>query len=408
MAYEIYTLKNGIRLVHSHNSREVAHCGIIINTGSRDETEDENGMAHFIEHLIFKGTKKRKAYHVLSRLENVGADLNAYTTKEETVIYASFLNPYYDRSMELIADITFNSIFPEKEIKKEKDVVLDEINSYKDSPSEEIFDEFESLLFDGHPIARNILGTPESVKKIKREDILNFIKNNYHTDQMVISSVGNIDFKKLIKIVEKYFGDIPANLRTKKREKVIRYEPEIKTIHRNTYLSHCIIGGVAYHIEHDKRPGLVLLNNLLGGPGLNSRLSLAVREKHGYTYDIESNYQPYSDTGVFSVYLGTDKGYLKKSISLVKKELTQLRKKKLGSLQLQRAKQQIIGQLAISLETNLSEMLSIGKSLLQMNKINTIKEIHDDIDAITASELLEIANDTFDPKQLSTLIYNGE
>lgn len=395
-------------MVHSHNSREVAHCGIIINTGSRDETEDENGMAHFIEHLIFKGTKKRKAYHVLSRLENVGADLNAYTTKEETVIYASFLNPYYDRSMELIADITFNSIFPEKEIKKEKDVVLDEINSYKDSPSEEIFDEFESLLFDGHPIARNILGTPESVKKIKREDILNFIKNNYHTDQMVISSVGNIDFKKLIKIVEKYFGDIPANLRTKKREKVIRYEPEIKTIHRNTYLSHCIIGGVAYHIEHDKRPGLVLLNNLLGGPGLNSRLSLAVREKHGYTYDIESNYQPYSDTGVFSVYLGTDKGYLKKSISLVKKELTQLRKKKLGSLQLQRAKQQIIGQLAISLETNLSEMLSIGKSLLQMNKINTIKEIHDDIDAITASELLEIANDTFDPKQLSTLIYNGE
>lgn len=408
MAYEIHTLNNGIRLVHSYNSREVAHCGIIINTGSRDEDENENGTAHFIEHLIFKGTKKRKAYHVLSRLENVGADLNAYTSKEETVIYASFLNQYYDRSLELISDITFNSIFPEKEIKKEKDVVLDEINSYKDSPSEEIFDEYESLLFDGHPIARNILGTPESVKKIKRNNILKFIKNNYHTDQIVISSVGKIDFKKLIKIIEKYFGDIPANHRSKKREKVIHYEPEIKTISRNTYLSHCIIGGVAYPRDHDKRMGLVLLNNLLGGPGLNSRLNLAVREKHGYTYDIESNYQPYSDTGVFCVYLGTDKNYLKKSISLVKKEMTQLRRKKLGSLQLQRAKQQIIGQLALSLETNLSEMISIGKSLLQMNKIDTIVEIHDSIDALTASELLEIANDTFNPTQMSTLIYNGE
>jgi len=408
MEYQFHTLKNGIRLVHSFNAREVAHCGIVINTGSRDEGEDENGIAHFIEHVIFKGTKKRKAYHVLSRLENIGGDLNAFTTKEETCIYASFLHPYFERTLELIADITFNSSFPEKEINKEKDVVLDEINSYKDSPSELIFDDFEELVYDGHPIARNILGTPESVKSLTREKIHQFIQKNYHTNQMVISSVGNIQFSKLIKLVEKYFSEIPANLRSNGRQKMIAYEPQKKRIDKRTNLSHSCIGNLAYPQHHENRLGLVLLNNILGGPALNSRLVLAVREKHGYTYDIESNYQPYSDTGLFCVYLGTDKEYVDKSIGLVKQELNLLRRKKLGSLQLQRAKQQIIGQLAISLESNLNEMLSMGRSLLMMNKIDSIREIHEAIEAIDAKILQDIANEIFDPKQLSVLIYNGE
>ncbi len=408
MEYQFHALKNGIRLVHSFNTSEVAHCGIVINTGSRDEAEKENGMAHFIEHVIFKGTKKRKAYHVLSRLENIGGDLNAFTTKEETAIYASFLHPYFERTLELISDITFNSSFPEKEINKEKDVVLDEINSYKDSPSELIFDDFEELIYDGHPIARNILGTPKSVKSFTKEGIQNFIQKNYHTDQMVISSIGNIGFTKLIKLVEKYFGEIPANLRSNGRQKMIAYEVQKKRIDKRTYLSHSCIGNLAYPRNHENRLGLVLLNNLLGGPALNSRLALAVREKHGYTYDIESHYQPYSDTGLFCVYLGTDKEHIDKSICLVKKELNLLRRKKLGTLQLQRAKQQIIGQLAISLESNLSEMLSMGRSLLMMNKIDSIREIHDAIHSIDAAKLQEIANEVFDPKQLSVLIYNGE
>ena len=408
MEYQFHTLANGIRLVHSYNTGEVAHFGIIINTGSRDEKEEENGIAHFIEHVIFKGTKKRKAFHVLSRLENVGADLNAFTTKEETAIYASFLNEYYERTLELIADITFNSIFPEKEIRKEKDVVLDEINSYKDSPSELIFDDFEELMYDGHPIARNILGTPERVKSFTKNDIQNFIKNNYHTNQMVISSVGDIKFSKLVKLAEKYFGEVSTSLRANGRQKMIHYTPQKRVIPKRTYLSHACIGNIAYPREHPDRLGLVLLNNILGGPGMNSRLNLAVREKHGYTYDIESHYQPYSDTGLFCVYLGTDKEFLEKSLSLVKKELNLLRKKKLGSLQLHRYKKQIIGQLAISLESNVSEMLSMGRSLLQLNKIDTIREIHQAIEAIHATKLQHISNEIFDPEQLSLLIYNGE
>ena len=261
MEYQIFKLENGIRLVHKFDKREVAHCGITINTGSRDELEEENGIAHFIEHVIFKGTKKRKAYHVLSRLEDVGADLNAYTSKEETCIYASFLHEHYARTLELISDITFNSVFPAKELEKEKDVVLDEINSYKDSPSEEIFDEFEEVLFDGHPIARNILGTPQKVKTFKKKDILNFIKNNYHTDQMVISSVGNISFDKLVKLVNRYFGEIPANLRTKSRIEVNSYQPDTRIIQKETYLSHCLYGNIAYKREDEKRLGLFLINN---------------------------------------------------------------------------------------------------------------------------------------------------
>ncbi len=408
MEVQYYTLENGIRLVHRHNERAIAHCGLIINAGSRDEEESQNGIAHFIEHVIFKGTTKRKAYHILSRLENVGGDLNAFTSKEETCIYASFLHEHYERSLELFSDILFNSVFPEKEINREKDIVLDEINSYKDSPAEQIFDDFEEQLFDGHPFARNILGTPKTVKSFKKSDILEFISKNYHTDQMVISSVGNIEFEVLIKLANKYFGIIQPNLRIKPREKIIQYKPSQNIVDRKNHLAHCVIGNMAYAVEDKNRLGLVLLNNLLGGPGLNSKLNLALRERHGYAYDIESSYQAYSDTGVFCIYFGTDPENLKKATSIVMKELKSLSDKKLGVLQLSRAKTQIIGQLAIALESNLSEMLSNGRRLLQVSKIESVTEIIKSINDLSAEQLLEISNEIFDPKLLSTLIYKGK
>lgn len=408
MEVQYFTLQNGIRIIHRYNTREIAHCGLIINAGSRDESETQNGIAHFIEHVIFKGTTKRKAYHVLSRLENVGGDLNAFTTKEETCIYASFLHQHYERSLELFADILFNSVFPEKEINKEKDVVLDEINSYKDSPAEQIFDDFEELLYDGHPIARNILGIPETVKSFNKSDILEFMEQNYHTDQMVISSVGNITFEELIRIATKHFGNIKPNFRVKAREKVIHYIPAKKVIVRQNHLAHSVVGNIAYAVDDDKRLGLVLLNNLLGGPGLNSRLNLALRERHGYAYDIESSYQAYSDTGIFCIYFGTDPENLSKATAIVQKELKDLRDKKLGILQLSRAKTQIIGQLAISLESNVSEMLSNGRRFLQVSEIESVKEIIRSINDLTAEQLLEISNEIFDPKSQSALIYNSK
>jgi predicted Zn-dependent peptidase len=405
MIFETHTLSNGIRLIHRPVNANVAHCGIILNTGSRDEQEDEWGIAHFIEHVVFKGTTKRKAYHILSRMEDVGGELNAYTTKEETCIYTTFLDKDYKRALELISDITFNSVFPEKELEKEKEVILDEINSYKDSPSELIFDDFEELLFKKDPIGRNILGTPKHIKAFKRDDILKFISNNYHTDQMVISSVGNIPFKKLVKMVEKYFGEIPENIRTEKRQKPNFYKPRTQTLIKNTYQRHCVLGNVAYDLNDDKRIPLSLLTNILGGPGMNSRLNLSLREKHGLAYNIESNYTPYVDTGVFSIYFGTDKGYLDKCLSLIDKEMNLLCTKKLGVGQLKRAKNQMIGQIAISSENNENLMLNVGKSYLLYNRVDSLEEIYQKVESITAEQLIEVANEILDKDRLTTLMY---
>lgn len=408
MEFYHHTLANGIRLIHRPADNHVSHAGIIINTGSRDEADNEYGMAHFIEHVIFKGTTHRKVYHVLSRLENVGADLNAFTTKEETCIYASFLNSYYDRTLELIKDITFNSTFPEKELEKEKDVIYDEINSYKDSPSEEIFDDFEEQVFAGHPIGKNILGSPKNIRKFSKRDVLKFMGNNYHTDQMVICSVGKINFKKLLGLVEKYFSDIAPNFREAKRKKFTEYSATQRQIRKKTFQNHCLIGNVSYSILDEKSTSFALLNNVLGGPGLNSRLNLGIREKYGYAYNLESNYSPYSDTGIFSIYIGTDNGYLERSVDLIHKELNKLRNTSLGILQLKRAKQQLMGQLAIANEANLSKMFHIGRSFLLKDKAESLDEIYTSIEAVTAEDLQEIANEIFAPEKLSTLVYKAK
>jgi predicted Zn-dependent peptidase len=401
----LHTLDNGIRLVHHRIPGLVAHCGIIINTGSRDETEKEHGIAHFIEHVLFKGTRKRKAYHILSRLEDVGGELNAYTTKEETAVHASFLKDDYERAIELISDITFNSIFPEKEIEKEKDVVIEEINSYLDNPAELIFDDFEELIFANQPIGRNILGTPESVKSFSQKTITNFISNNYNTQQMVFCSVGNISDEKILRLFKEHFAHIVTENSEARKNKTWLYKPASVTKKMDTFQNHCIIGNLAYDLKDDRRMGMFLLNNILGGQGLNSRLNLSLREKNGLAYNVESSYNPYCDTGIFSIYFGTDSQYLKKSTSIAMAELKKLRTSRLGTIQLSKAKNQIKGYLARGYENHESLMLSLGKSLLVFNKIDSIEDICKKIDAITASELLETANDIFEPSRLSTLIY---
>jgi predicted Zn-dependent peptidase len=310
--------------------------------------------------------------------------------------------------MELFADISQNSVFPQAEIEKEKEVIIDEINSYRDNPAEEIFDEIEDMIFEGHPLGRNILGTKELVRSFTRKNIFRFMKRTFNTDEIVICSVGNIEFAKLLRLAEKYFGQIKPNPRNFQRLKFNSYQPKTQSFEKGMYQAHCIIANQAYSRTDKKRTGLVLLNNVLGGPGLNTRLNMGIREKYGFCYNIESNYTMYSDTGILSIYLGTDFSYLEKTIKLVLRELKKLREQKLGSLQLHRAKQQLIGQIAISQESNVNELLSIGKSVLAYDKVDSIESIIDEINAIEAGELLEIANEIFDPKQLSTLIYRGQ
>lgn len=408
MEYNFFQLKNGIRIVHKYIDTNVAHCGLIINAGSRDEDGKENGIAHFIEHCIFKGTSKRKSYHILNRLDSVGGDLNAYTTKEETCVYASFLHEYYERTIELLSDIVFNSTFPAKELIKEKEVVIEEINSYKDNPSELIFDEYEEYMYAGHPIGRLILGTPSNVRKFKSPDLQNFIHKNYNTDEMVFCSVGNIKFAQLVKLVEKHFAIYPANERKLTRQAFTDYKPMNIVKNKRTYQTHTLIGNMAYGTKDKRKNGLTLLNNILGGPAMNTRLNLAVRERHGYAYTVESNYTPYTDTGLFSIYLGTDTSSNQKAIDVVMKELGKLRTTKLGNMQLKSAKKQLIGQVEIAYESNLNEMLSIGKSYMIFNKVDSIAEINAKIEKVTEDEIIEIANEIFDPSQLSYLIYKSK
>ena len=401
----LHTLDNGLRLVHYRIPGLVAHCGLIINTGSRDESDQEHGIAHFIEHMLFKGTQKRKAFHILSRLEDVGGELNAYTTKEETAVHASFLKDDYERAMELISDVTFNSSFPEKEIEKEKDVVIEEINSYLDNPADLIFDDFEELIFADQTIGRNILGTQESVRSFSRERLSGFVAANYNPNQMVFCSVGNITDEKLLMLFETYFSKPTLQKKADREIRNWKYHPSSIIKKKDTYQNHCIIGNLAYDLKDKRRMGMFLLNNIIGGQGMNSRLNLSLREKNGLAYNIESNYNPYFDTGIFSIYFGTDRQYLERSISITMTEMKKLRESKLGIIQLGKAKNQIKGYLARGYENHESLMLSLGKSLQVFGRIDTIEDICRKIDNVTALEILETANDIFEPSGLSTLIY---
>lgn len=403
--YQTYILKNGLKVIHQQVSGKAAYCGLIINAGSRDEREDEAGIAHFIEHVIFKGTAKRKAYHILSRMEDVGGELNAYTTKEDTCIYASFLPKDYGRALELFADIVFGSVFPEKEIGKEKEVVIDEINSYKDTPGELIFDDFEELVYKGEPIGRNILGSEACVRHLKREQILSFVQRNYRPGRMVISSVGDIDFGKLTGLAEKYFGNIPGGEPGLQRRKPAPYVPQYCELEKGTFQNHCIIGNVAYDYRDERRLALSMLVDLLGGSGMNSRLNLNIRERHGLAYNVEAAYTPYSDTGLFTVYFGCDAADLDKCRRLCEKEMETLYQWPLGQGQLRKIRMQTIGQLTLSAENYENTMLSIGKSFLVYDKVDSIESLCTRIEEMDAGLLQEVAAEIFDTGRQSVLIY---
>jgi Predicted Zn-dependent peptidases len=406
--YNEFVLPNGIRLLHRQKKGEIAHLALMVNTGSRDELESENGLAHCVEHMIFKGTEKRKAYHVLSCLDKVGGDLNAFTTKEETCIQASFLKQFYTRSFDLIADIAFHATFPDNELAKEKDVILDEINSYLDSPSDEIYDVFEDLLFENHPLGRNILGTVDLVKGFTREDILKFVTKNYSTDQMVLGTVGDISFENFKHMAMNYFGNQSRHTVSSVRKPFVPHESKKVVAERNNHLTHCMIGGVAPEYNNSKKLPLILLNNILGGPGMNSRLNLNIREKYGFAYTIESQYNAYSDVGLFSVYMGVDPFALNKAIDLVYKELVRLTKQKLGVMQLYHGKQQLIGQIALGYESGMNELLSVERSLIMGESIGYMPELISKIDALTDNDLLEAANLVFDRDNMNTLIFTGK
>jgi len=402
-----YILPNGIKILHKHRSGAVAHLSLMVNTGMRDEAENENGLAHFIEHMLFKGTKKRKAYHVLSCLENVGGELNAYTTKEETCIHASFLKEYYNKAIELISDVAFNSVYPENELEKEKEVILDEINSYRDSPAEEIFDDFENNLYKGHEMGRNILGTTELVSGFTRDDLCRFLKNNYSTNRMVIATIGDISFEKFKSKIVSYFGRFQCYETDYHRSRFDKLPVFTEIQERNNHLSHCIIGGLSYNIDSQKKMQMVLLNNILGGPGMNSRLNLNIREKYGFAYTIESQYNAYSDTGNFSIYMGVDPHSLDKAVNLVYKELDKLKNNKLGTIQLSNAKNQLVGQLALSSESGLGELLAMTRSAFTREGIEPLSETIRRIRNLNSIDILDVANEIFNSNNLNLLIYKG-
>ena len=405
MDYQVYTLPNGIRLLFKHAASTITHCCFIVNAGSRDEGKNQEGLAHFIEHLLFKETERRNTNQILNRLELVGADLNAYTTKEYTCIHASLLNQHLERTVDLFEDILFHSTFPEEEQEKERGVILDEIASYLDQPEEAIQDDFEALLFKGHPIGENILGTPESVAKLSTADIRQFMAANNSTEEMIFAVFGDYDFKKVVRLCEKYFGSVPHNNPTKKRVAPIANTGGYHVFDRPISQTHCIIGNQAYPSLHPNKYGLLLLNNLLGGMGMSSRLNLEIREKHGIAYTIESNYTSLTDTGIFSIYFGTDSEKAVKASKLVHKELKKLRDNKLGTLQMHQAKEKFIGQIALAEENRMSLIISMAKSLLDYNYIDSLQQVFDKINAVNAGQLLDISNEIFDNDRMITLVF---
>jgi predicted Zn-dependent peptidase len=408
MEFQTKTFNNGIRFLHIPANGPVAHLAVYINAGTRDEDPGQNGLAHFIEHTIFKGTAKRKAFHVLTRLETVGGELNAFTSKEETCIFATFLKEHFLRALDLIADILTHPTFPEKELKKEKDVILDEINSYKDNPSEEIYDVLEENVFKGHSLEKNILGSPDDIMKFARQDAMDFIEKNYTGNNLVICTSGNLDFKKISQQAEKYFETVPADKPGRSRQPFSGYHPFSMNLTRTNYQVHCMIGNIAYDRNDERRYPLFLLNNILGGPAMNSRLNLAVRERHGYAYTVESAFLPYTDTGIFSIYIGTDPENLEKSLALIRKEMEKMRSVKLGGTQLSQARRQLIGQIEIANESNLNYLMAAGKAYLHDGRLDEPEVIRRKLEAITAEQLLETANEIFNPDRLSVLVFQNQ
>lgn len=402
--FQLHTLKNGIRVVHNQvTSTKIVHCGIMLDIGSRDETQANQGIAHFWEHMAFKGTKKRKAFHILNRLETLGGELNAYTDKEKILFYASLRTEYAERAIDLLADITFESVFPTQQIERERKVILEEMSMYHDDPEDSLQDEFDQLIFGQHPLGMKILGSEKTVRSFKRPDFLKFLKGHLDTRKIVFSCVGDMPMEKVMELAEKYFGHIPKLISHTKRKKFSGYRPQELEIKREVKQARCAIGRPSYKLSDKKRSPFYMLTSILGGAGMNSRLNLALREKRGYVYSIGSQFVPFTDTGIFVTSFGTEPSQLKKSIELVKEEFHKLCDAPLGTKQLSNSKEQLLGQIAMAEESNISFMMMMARNLLDLGRVITFEEIQERIRQTTAFQLQTLANEMFDTNQLSYL-----
>ena len=401
--FHIYELSNGIRGIHRQVKSGVTRCALMINAGSRDELANEFGIAHFTEHGFFKGTKHRKAYQVNCRLENLGGELNAFTSKEDTTIHATVLRGDFAKAVELVADVAFNSTFPDKELDKEREVILDEINTYRDSPNDDIYDTFEDLIFAGSELGHNILGTPRSLNGINSAAIHRVRARTHTTDRMVFASIGNISPKRIQEIAEQYLGCYAPTKREFERVKPVVVAPFEKVLNKRTHQAHCIIGARAYNLADKRRLPYALLTNILGGPCANSRLNISVRERNGLTYNIGASYASLSDCGLASIYFSSDHENSDRCREIIASEIKKLQDSALTSRQLSMAKTQFIAQMAILTEGAESYMLGAGKSLLAYGEVDTLEESYHKINAVTASEILEVANEVW--TEPSVLLY---
>lgn len=412
MKYNTYTLDNGLRIIHLPSDSQVVYCGYQINAGTRNEEPGEEGLAHFCEHVTFKGTERRKAWHILNCLESVGGDLNAYTNKEGTVYYSAILKEHIARAVDLLSDIVFHSVYPQAEIDKEVEVICDEIESYNDSPAELIYDEFENILFKGSPLGHNILGTAEQVRAFKTEDALRFTQKLYRPDNAIFFAYGDIDFKKLVRLLQRALAD-DKSVGNLAKEKLPKNYPSVgdgiagQTIvmQKNTHQAHVMIGTRAYDVNDDRRMPLYLLNNMLGGPGMNAKLNLALREHNGLVYTVESTMVSYGDTGTWSIYFGCDEHDVKRCLRLVRKELDKFMQKPLSDAQLKAAKKQIKGQIGVACDNRENFALDFGKSFLHYGWEKNVDRLYEQVDEITAAQIQAVAQELFDKNRLTTLIF---
>ena len=431
MKYNTYTLDNGLRIIHLPSDSKVVYCGYQINAGTRNEEPGEEGLAHFCEHVTFKGTERRKAWHILNCLESVGGDLNAYTNKEGTVYYSAILKEHIARAVDLLTDIVFHSVYPQAEIDKEVEVICDEIESYNDSPAELIYDEFENIIFKGSPLGHNILGTAEQVRSFKTEDALRFTRKLYRPDNAIFFAYGDIDFKKLVRLLKKSFLSEERRVKSEettfgdRRESQFNspeaqaqfniqhstfntqhsFEGQTIVMQKNTHQAHVMIGTRAYDVNDSRRMPLYLLNNMLGGPGMNAKLNLALREHNGLVYTVESTMAAYGDTGIWSIYFGCDEHDVKRCLRLVRKELDKFMLKPLSEAQLKAAKKQIKGQVGVACDNRENFALDFGKSFLHYGWEKNVDRLYEQVDEITAEQIQAVAQELFDKDRLTTLIF---
>ena len=421
MKYNTYTLDNDLRIIHLPSDSKVVYCGYQINAGTRNEEPGEEGLAHFCEHVTFKGTERRKAWHILNCLESVGGDLNAYTNKEGTVYYSAILKEHIARAVDLLTDIVFHSVYPQAEIDKEVEVICDEIESYNDSPAELIYDEFENIIFKGSPLGHNILGTAEQVRSFKTEDALRFTRKLYRPNNAIFFAYGDIDFKKLLRLLKKSFLSEERRVKSEKFNSPEAqtqfniqhstfntqhsFEGQTIVMQKNTHQAHVMIGTRAYDVNDSRRMPLYLLNNMLGGPGMNAKLNLALREHNGLVYTVESTMVAYGDTGIWSIYFGCDEHDVKRCLRLVRKELDKFMQKPLSEAQLKAAKKQIKGQVGVACDNRENFALDFGKSFLHYGWEKNVDRLYEQVDEITAEQIQAVAQELFDKDRLTTLIF---